>query len=107
MNPPWSRSAAPSSRKASATTLHQGTAAKPAGFFASKPGDEIDTAEKNVTEVHLNIDPAKHPIREDAFGKTHFVVKGTIYHAHTAHHLRPIVMLVSTLTAAAPSSGHH
>ena len=73
----------------------------------AKPGDEINTEEKNVTEVHLNIDPAKHPIPEDAFGKTHFVATGTLYHAHTTHHLRPIVMLVSTLTSAAPGAGHH
>ena len=66
----------------------------------AKPGDEINTEEKNVTEVHLNIDPAKHPLSEGAFGKTHFVVTGTLYHAHTTHHLRPIVMLVSTLTPA-------
>ena len=68
---------------------------------SAKPGDEIDTEEKNVTEVHLNIDPAKHPIPEDAFGKTHFAATGTLYHAHTTHHLRSIVMLVSTLSSAA------
>ena len=60
--------------------------------------DEIDTEEKNVSEVHLNLDQSKHP--GVAFGKTRFAATGTLYHAHTGHHLRPIVMLVSELKQA-------
>ncbi len=68
----------------------------------AKSGDEINTEEKNVAEIHLNIDPAKHRIAKDAFDRTHFIVRGTLYHAHTTHHLRPIVMLVSTIKPVAP-----
>jgi hypothetical protein len=66
----------------------------------TKPGDEIDTEEKNVTEVHLNIDQAKHSIPRRSLGRDRFVATGTLYHAHTIHHLRPIVMLVSALKPA-------
>src|ERR1043166_7717996 len=38
----------------------------------AKPGDEIDTEEKNVTEVHLNVNHAKHSMPKDAFGRTRF-----------------------------------
>jgi hypothetical protein len=72
----------------------------------AKPGDEIDTEEKNVKEVHLVIDHAKHPIPKNAFGKTHFTATGTLYHAHTVHHLRPIVMLVSDLKPARTKAKH-
>lgn len=65
------------------------------------PKDEINTQEENVREIHLNAEHRKYPIPEAAFGKTRFVVKGTLYHAITAHHLRPIVMLVSTIEPAA------
>ena len=71
----------------------------------AKPGDQIDTEEKNVMEVHLNIDPKKHQIPKNAFGKTAFAVTGTLYHAHTAHHLRLIVMLVSTIAPATTKAG--
>jgi hypothetical protein len=66
----------------------------------AKPGDEIDTEEKNVTEVHLNVSHAKHPIPKDKFGRTRFTATGTLYHQHNSHHLRAIVMLVSDLKPA-------
>jgi hypothetical protein len=69
-------------------------------YVPAKPGDEIDTEEKNVKEVHLSVDYAKHPIAKTAFGKARFMATGTLYHAHTAHHLRRIVMLVSDLKPA-------
>ena len=66
----------------------------------AKPGDEINTEEKNVTEVHLSVDHVKHPIANGAFGRARFTVTGTLYHGHNSHHLRPIVMLVSDLKSA-------
>jgi hypothetical protein len=75
-------------------------------FVPAKPGDEIDTEEKNVTEVHLNVNHAKQPIPKDAFGKTRFSAMGTLYHGHTVHHLRPIVMFVSKLKPAAAKPKH-
>jgi hypothetical protein len=67
---------------------------------AANPSDKIDVEEENVTEVHLNVDHAKHPIPKASLGKTRYTATGTLYHAHTVHHLRPIVMLVSVLKAA-------
>lgn len=72
----------------------------------AKPGDEVDTEEKNVTEVHLNVDHAKHPIPKDAFGKTRFTVTGVLYHAINVHHLRPIMMSVSDLKPAGANAKH-
>ena len=66
----------------------------------AKAGDEIDTEEKNVTEIHLNVDHSKHPVAKAALGKTRFAATGTLYHSHTIHHLRAIVMLVSELKPA-------
>ena len=63
----------------------------------AKVGDEIDLKEENVSEIHLNIDQTKHPVPKKSFGKTHFTATGTLYHSHTTHHLRPIMMQVSTL----------
>ena len=63
----------------------------------AKPGDEIDTDEKNVKEIHLVVDHAKFPVSKADFGKTRFTATGTLYHAHTVHHLRPILMFVSNL----------
>jgi len=60
--------------------------------------DEIDTEERNVSEVHLNLDQSKHP--GVTFGKTRVAATGALYHAHTGHHLRPTVMLVSELKPA-------
>jgi hypothetical protein len=63
----------------------------------AKPGDEINVEEKNVTEVHLNVDRNKHPVPKGTFGKTRFAVTGTLYHSHTIHHVRAIVMMVTEL----------
>ena len=70
------------------------------------PGDEIDVAEKNVREVHLNVDHAKYPIAKNAFGKIRFTATGTLFHGITPHHLRPIVMVVSDLKRAAAKARH-
>jgi acetyl esterase/lipase len=69
-------------------------------FVPGKAGDEIDVEEKSVTEIHLNVEHAKFPIAKEAFGKKRFVTTGTLYHAHTAHHQRAIVMMVSDLKPA-------
>jgi len=63
----------------------------------AKPGDEIDIEEKNVKEVHLNVDHARYPTPKGGFGKTRFTATGALYHGHNIHHLRPIVMRVSDL----------
>jgi hypothetical protein len=67
-------------------------------FVPAKTGDEIDIEERNVTEIHLNVKHVENPISKDAFGTTRFLATGTLYHAITTHHLRPIVMLVSNLS---------
>jgi Domain of unknown function (DUF4431) len=72
----------------------------------AKPGDEIDTEEKNVREVHLNLAEVKRPLPKVALGKTRFSATGTLYHAHTVHHLRPIVMMVSELKPAKTKTYH-
>jgi hypothetical protein len=43
------------------------------------PDDEINTEERNVKEIHLNVSHAKYPIPKDAFGKTRFTATGTLY----------------------------
>jgi hypothetical protein len=68
----------------------------------AKAGDAIDVAESDVTEIHLNADPSKSPVSKEELGRTRFQATGTLYHAHTTHHLRPIVMLVSDLEAERP-----
>lgn len=70
------------------------------------PGDDINIEEKNVTEVHLNLDRTKHRIDKNAFGRTAFTATGTLYHRHNGNHLRPIVMLVSDLKAASMKNEH-
>ena len=72
----------------------------------TNPANEIATEEKNVTQVHLNVVHAKHPIPKGAFGKTRFTATGTLYHGHNIHHLRPIVMLVSDLRPARANAKH-
>ena len=64
---------------------------------SAKPDDEINPEEKNVREVHLMLKP---PLPKIASGKTRFSATGTLFHAHTVHHLRPIVMTVSELKPA-------
>jgi len=74
-------------------------AARPSISVKGKPSDEIDVPEENVTEIHLNIDYSKYPAVKAGFGKNRFFATGSLYHSHTAHHLRAIVMLVSQLSA--------
>lgn len=54
--------------------------------------DEFNEAEKAVRELHVSFDDhapspeeMKHPI----------TIKGTLYHAHTAHHHRRVLMMVN------------
>src|SRR5205823_5971598 len=62
-----------------------------------KPGDDIDMEEKNVTEVHLALQKPSNLTKKD-FAKV--MARGTLFHAHTWHHQRPIVMLVTELKPA-------
>ena len=61
------------------------------------PDADLNTTETNVTEIHLNAEPDEHQIPKSAFGKKRFSVTGTLYHSHTVHHLRPIMMFVTDL----------
>jgi hypothetical protein len=67
-------------------------------FVSGKVGDPSYPEERNVSEVDLG--GAPQPIKETDLGKTRFVVSGTLWHSHTVHHLRPIMMKVTELTRA-------
>jgi hypothetical protein len=53
---------------------------------------------RNISEIDLG--GSAHRIQEKEFGKTRFVVSGTLWRAETVHHLRPVMMEVTTLKRA-------
>ncbi|RYD79691.1 MAG: hypothetical protein EOP84_12725 [Verrucomicrobiaceae bacterium] len=67
---------------------------KPVSIRAESP-DKFHPEERNVSEIDLG--GSVQGITEMDFGKTRYVVSGTLSPAMTVHHLRPITMKVTTL----------
>lgn len=67
----------------------------------ANPESPEDTEEKNVKEVQLALGNAKveaADLKKYAAEKVRISVTGSLYHAHTAYHVRPVLTLVSTVT---------
>jgi hypothetical protein len=67
-------------------------------WVRGKPGDPSYPEERNVSEVDLGGSP--QAVKDSDLGKTQFVVSGMLWHSHTVHHLRPIMMKVTDLSRA-------
>ena len=65
-----------------------------------KQGSETEVIEKNVTEVHLRGDDSL--LESAAASKNSVTCYGTLQHATTTHHLRPVMMNVGAYKDAAP-----
>ncbi len=58
-----------------------------------KSGDPLAKEEREVSEIDLG--GRTEGVRDEDIGKTRFIVSGTLRHAETVHHLRPIIMEVT------------
>lgn len=63
--------------------------------LGSRDGDPFYPEERHVSEIDLGGRVRKGPLE-----KTHFRVTGKLWHAITVHHLRPVMMSVSSLQHA-------
>jgi hypothetical protein len=63
-----------------------------------KSGDSLNEAEHKVTEIDLSAIQRGQPEKE--WGKTRYTVSGSLSHAMTVHHLRPVTMKVTDLKHA-------
>jgi hypothetical protein len=65
-----------------------------------KDGSELDVLERDVSEVQLMADEGL--VNHAALEKSSVTFYGTLFHAASTHHLRPILMRVSAYHAVAP-----
>jgi hypothetical protein len=59
--------------------------------------DDINEAERDQLLVQLNAGPEKFGSEQQLSGKR-VQARGTLYHAHTAHHHTPLILTVESLT---------
>ncbi len=76
-------------------------------MVCGNPNSDIDVeTERNVREIQLVFMTGRVPSRRN--GARHVVVTGTLYHSHTGHHYRPVLVSIKTFRfAAAPASSKH
>ena len=60
--------------------------------------DGTQPKEANVSEIDLG--GSEHRFKEKELGKARFVASGSLWHAETVHHLRPVMMNVISLEHA-------
>lgn len=66
--------------------------------------DDFNEAEKNVKEIQLVLEPPQYKLWRAVVGKASIVtLSGTLFHAHTGHHHREILMAVQTLKKSTES----